>query len=364
MTSRERVLRAFGSRPGNPDRPPLQFDLCQNLLEEFGGRLGIPPDYSLSYYEDLTYRISANDIRVAMGSDCVVVGATVPEGYTPERVCDDVTLNEFGMEMKPTPLYVEIVKCPLAGVSSVDQVDEYDLPDPDASGRYTKAKRDISRFGQSHYVIGDVELTLFEMAWHLTGLSHYLLALALEERWVETLNEKVEAFSTFLALRLAEYGADAIWFGEDLRTQTSTLISPEMWRERFKPRHRRIISTLKEHFPDIKVIMHSDGAVAPVIDDFIEIGVDVYNPVQPKVPGSDPAELQEKYGGRICFFGGLDQQDLMPSGDVGAIREQIHHLAEILGSDGNYLIAPAHIIQADVAPETVEAMVTAVLEMA
>ena len=54
--------------------------------------------------------------------------------------------------------------------------------------------------------------------------------------------------------------------------------------------------------------MHSDGAVAPLIDDFIEIGVDVYNPVQPNVYGSDPQELKDKYGSRISFFGGIDQQ--------------------------------------------------------
>ncbi|RKX94658.1 MAG: hypothetical protein DRZ90_11580, partial [Spirochaetes bacterium] len=77
MNNRERVLRAFGKIDGNPDRPPMQFDLCRKLTDHFGKKLGIKPDYTLSYYEDLTYRISANDIRTAMGSDCVVVGGTV-----------------------------------------------------------------------------------------------------------------------------------------------------------------------------------------------------------------------------------------------------------------------------------------------
>ncbi len=105
--------------------------------------------------------------------------------------------------------------------------------------------------------------------------------------------------------------------------------------------------------------MHSDGAVAPLIEDFIQMGIEVYNPVQPNVPGGDPSELQQKYGGRICFFGGIDQQGLLPGGDLPAISSEIQRRAAILGSAGGYLMAPAHVIQADVAERTVEHMVSA-----
>ena len=108
MNSRERVLRAFKVNEGLPDRPPLQFDLCRTLIDHFAGELNIPAEYALSYYEDLTYRISANKVRTAMGSDCVIVGGTVKEGFVPEPVRDNITLNEFGMQMRPTPLYMEV----------------------------------------------------------------------------------------------------------------------------------------------------------------------------------------------------------------------------------------------------------------
>ena len=91
MNSRERVLKAFRKIEGDPDRVPIQFDLCRQHTESFGRKLGIEPDYALSYYEDLTYRISANEIRTRMGSDVVVVGGTVPAGYIPEMVRDDIT---------------------------------------------------------------------------------------------------------------------------------------------------------------------------------------------------------------------------------------------------------------------------------
>lgn len=362
MNSKERILRAFRKMEGFPDRMPLQFDLCRQLTEIFGKRLGIEPDYSSSYYEDLTYRISANEIRTRMGSDAVVVGGTVPEGYVPRIVHGNITINEFGMLMKPTPLYVEVVKCPLENVSTAEDIENYPFPDPYAKGRFEKAKMDIDRFGKDFFIIGDVEISLFEMAWHLTGLEKYMTGMICNEPWIEPLNDRVEEWSTGLALQLTRLGVDAIWFGEDLGSQTSALISPDDWRIRFKPRHKKMIETLRKVHPDIIIIMHSDGAVAPLIDDFIEIGVDVYNPVQPNVEGSDPKELKDKYGERICFFGGIDQQSLLPSGNMQKIRDEIRKRIEILGKDKGYLPAPAHILQADVAAETIEEMIKTVFE--
>lgn len=362
MNSKERVFKALRKREGNPDRVPVQFDLCRMHIETFGKKLGIVPDYALSYYEDLTYRISANEIRTRMGSDVVVVGGTVHKNYVPQPVTGDITLNEFGMHMKPTSLYVEVVKCPLKEITSVSEVENYRFPDPYAPGRFEKAIRDIDRFGKDYFVIGDVEISLFEMAWHLTGLEKYMIGMMCDEPWIETLNDRVEEWSTGLAIQLVKAGADAIWLGEDLGSQTSTLISPDEWRLRFKPRHKRMIDKLKKENPEIIIIMHSDGAVAPLIDDFIELGIEVYNPVQPNVDGSDPQELKDKYGSRISFFGGIDQQSLLPSGDIRAIRTEIDKRIRILGKDKGYLLAPAHIIQSDVSADTIEEMIKAAKE--
>jgi len=359
MNSKERVFKAFKKMSGDPDRVPIQFDLCRQHTDSFGRKLGIKPDYSLSYYEDLTYRISANDIRTTMGSDVVVVGGTVPSGYIPENVYEDITRNEFGMHMKPTPLYVEVVKCPLENAATISDIENYSFPDPYAKGRFEKAHRDIERYGKDFFVIGDVEISLFELAWHLTGMEKYMVGMLCNEPWLDLLNDRVEEWSTGLALQLVKAGVDAIWFGEDLGSQTSTLISPEDWRIKFKPRHRRMIEKLRKENPDIIVIMHSDGAVAPLIDDFIEIGVDVYNPVQPNVYGSDPQELKDRYGDRICFFGGIDQQDLLPSGDINRIRAEIKKRIGILGKNRGYLLAPAHILQPDVSMDTIEEMIKA-----
>jgi uroporphyrinogen decarboxylase len=365
MNSRERVLRTFNKLEGLPDRPPIQFDLCRQLTDHFADKLGLPAEYAVSYYEDLTYRISANAVRTAMGSDCIVVGGTVPEGFVPAAVpgTDNVTINEFGLKMKPTPLYMEVVEAPLESASTVEEIEAYAFPDPLAPGRFSAAKSDIEKFGKDFFVIGDCELSIFELAWHLTGMQNYMLAIAMEEEWISALNDRVEQWTLSLAESLVRLGVDAVWFGEDLGTQTSMLISPDMWRREFKPRYQRMIRQLRSINPDILMIIHSDGAVAPLVDDFIEIGFDIYNPVQPNVPGSDPRELQEKYGNRIAFFGGIDQQSLLPSGDITALKEEIRQRYGIMGARGNYLMAPAHIIQADTAPEMVEAMIQIIKDL-
>lgn len=361
MNSKERV-RTTLLRNGVPDRIPVQFDLCKLLIEHFSKELGVDAGYVWSYYEDLSYRISANEIRTKLGSDCVVVGGTTAADFEPISVDGNTTLNEFGMKMRPTNLYVEVVAPPLKDASSVEDIDKYKFPDPCAKGRFDIAEKEIAKYGNDYFVIGDCELSIFELAWQLTGLEKHMMAMAFQEQWLEKLYDKVEYWTTNIALQLVKLGVDAVWFGEDLGSQTSTLMSPEMWREQFKPRYVRIIKKLKEVNPDLIIIMHSDGAVAPLIDDFIEMGIEVYNPIQPNVPGSDPKELKDKYGDSISFFGGIDQQGLLPGGDVNAIRDEIKYRCKVLGENGGYLLAPAHILQADISPDTVKVMLEAVKE--
>jgi len=97
------------------------------------------------------------------------------------------------MQMKPTNLYVEVVKCPLASAQGVEDIEAYPFPDAYAKGRFEKAKRDISRYRSSHYIIGDCELSIFELAWHLTGMEKYMVDFAMEEPYIEALNDRVEA---------------------------------------------------------------------------------------------------------------------------------------------------------------------------
>jgi uroporphyrinogen decarboxylase len=138
------------------------------------------------------------------------------------------------------------------------------------------------------------------------------------------------------------------------------LISPRMWRRIFKPRYQELFADLKAVNPDVLIMYHSDGAVAPILDDLIEIGMDVFNPVQPNVPGHDPAELKSRFGDRLAFWGAIDQQHLLPQGTPEEIAQDVAEKLLILGEGGGYMCAPAHIIQADTSMANVKAFIEAV----
>lgn len=358
MNSKERVTKAL-KRGGLPDRVPLQFDLCASLLETFGTRHSIPVQYSPSYYEDLKYRISANELRIAMGSDCVVVGGGFGRIFRQLVDTDGTTVNEFGMKMRQGPLYMEVIESPLRDVSSVASVDSYQFPDAYDPARYVQAEEDIARFGSDYFVIGDCELTLFELCWHLVGMQRYMEALATHEPYVEALLAKAFAWSLGIATELTRRGVDAIWFGDDFGTQTGLMLSPAMWRRLFKPLYAQLFRAVKTINPGVIIIMHSDGAVASLLPDLVEIGLEVFNPVQPNVPGHDPQELKTRFGDRLAFFGAIDQQHLLPCGSVQEIEADVREKIRILGAEGGYMVAPAHIIQADTSPERVEAFIAA-----
>ena len=361
MNSKERVKRAL-ERNEVPDRVPIQFDLSRELLEEFSDRLGIPVDYRESYYEDLMYRISGNELRTKMGSDCVIVGGGHPEGYEEKELENGHQVNEFGMEMRQGPLYMEVVNPPLADIDSEEEALEYEFPDPHADGRYSEAEADLEEYESEYYVVGDCELTMFEISWHLVGMEKFLRDLTLGKDYTEVLLQKSIDWTRGVARELAELGVDALWFGDDVGAQDGLLISPDLWRDRFKPKYREVFEEAREIAEDITIIFHSDGAVAPLIDDLIEIGVDVFNPVQPGVPGHEPVDLQEQFGERISFFGSIDQQQLLPNGSPSDIEADVKSKIDVLGEGGGFMIAPAHIIQSDTPPENVEAFIDAALK--
>jgi len=354
MTPRERVLRAFKRLPGLPDRVPLQFDLCRQLADHFGNEMGIPVSYTDNLYEDVTYRISANELRVAMGSDVVVTGASVSDNYKIVKDEKGCWLNEYGMKMRMGDIYVEVVGYPLGNAETKADIDAFRFPDPDAPGRYRDAEVLVRKYHDNYLVFGDIEVTVFSLAHQLVGMEKLLVDMMMESEYVIPLFEACAEFQTQIGLRLIERGVDAIWFGDDFGTQTSLIIPPETFRDQLKPHYKRMVDRFKEAKPDIIPILHCDGAVAGLLGDIHEIGFEVFNPVQPGVPGHLPEDMKNNFGDIFSFWGAIDQQDLLPNGSDDELEKDLVEKISILGRDGGYMIAPAHIMQNDVKPDRVK----------
>ena len=353
MNSRERVLKAFKKLPGLPDRVPVQFDLCRQLSDHFGKQLGIPVHYTENPYEDVTYRISANELRIALGSDVVVTGASVSDNYQIVKAADGTWLNEYKMRMRQGDIYVEVVDYPLAHAETKADIKAYQFPDPDAPGRFRDAEALVKKYKNDYLIFGDIEVTVFSLAHQLVGMEKLLIDMMMETEYVVPLFEACAEYQTQIGLRLIEKGVDAIWFGDDFGTQVSLIIPPETFRDQLKPIYKKMVDRFKLAKPDIIPILHCDGAVADLLDDIREIGFEVFNPVQPGVPGHLPQDMKDNFGDKFAFWGAIDQQDLLPNGTDEELERDIIEKISVLGKGGGYMIAPAHILQNDVSPDRV-----------
>jgi len=163
---------------------------------------------------------------------------------------------------------------------------------------------------------------------------------------------------------LAELGdnVDIIKIGDDLGTQESLLMSPKMYREILKPIHADYIDFIKQR-TKAKILFHTDGDVVPLIPDFIEMGIDILNPIQTSAGKmSDLASLKKEFGKNMIFCGGIDTHRVLPGGTQDEVRQEVKRVIEVLGEGGGYMVASVHTIMNDVPPENVLAMVDAVEE--
>lgn len=362
MKPRERVLRAFKRIDKLPDRVPVQFELCAQLYAHFSEKLGIPMRYTRNLFEDVTYRISCNEIRIAMGCDVVVTGASESTDFVQQRQPDGTWVNEYGMRMSQGAVYVEIVDAPLKHAATATDVAAYTWPRIDAPARFFDAECLINKYKDDYLVIGDIEVTIFSLAQTLVGMEKLLMDMACGEEYVVPLFEACASFQTEIGLRLIERGVDAVWIGDDFGSQQGLLMSPGMFEAQLMPSYRRMIDRFKAANPDIIPILHCDGAVSKLLPQIREIGFEVFNPVQPGVPGHGPQEMKNNFGGQFAFWGAIDQQYLLPHGTDTELEADIREKISILGKGGGYMISPAHIIQADVSPQRVERFIDLCLE--
>ena len=130
-----------------------------------------------------------------------------------------------------------------------------------------------------------------------------------------------------------------------------------MYRDMVKPYHRQQCRFIHEHYPNIKVLMHCCGAIFDLIPDYIEIGVDLLNPVQISAAGMDPQRLKDTYGDRIMFWGGgADTQSFSRFKTVDDVRRHVDGLVKVFSRGGGYVFSQVHNFQANVEPEKILAV--------
>jgi len=341
MNSRERVQTALSHQA--PDRPPVFATFVPEIEEKLRAATGLTD-------LDLGAALGNDLVKACVGLECSFYGRPYPEYTDAWGIRWRYVHNAFGV-------FTEIAAHPLAGDPA--KLDAFQIPDPLADAQYAPFRALQARYGKEKWLIGSSQISMFEAAWYLRGLEQFLMDLALEPDYAGALLDKVMQFPLGAAQKYAALGADLIWFGDDISSQRGMVLSPAMWRAFLKPRYAALFAAARRAKPDVKLAYHSCGNCAAILDELVEIGLDVLNPLQPLA--IDPVAVKRRYGKRLALFGGLCVQQVLPRGTPAEVRAEVRRLQRECGAGGGYLLAPAHHIQADTPLDNVRAFYAAAL---
>lgn len=354
MTSRERVLRAM--RRQIPDRVP--FDLSWGLT---------PAAYDL--FKSKTGQTSPEeyfgvDVRVLGGGPTKVVSdysryfKNLPAG---------ATIDEWGIGHQPTDSqdkahsHLEGFIYPMLDLKTEKDAEDYPLPDIDAAYRYDWMPACVKEMqGRGLAVCGGMACTIFEIAWYMRSMELLMMDFIDNPEFASVFLDRITEKREGQARLMVESGVDVLMLGDDVASQRSMMMSLPMWRKWLKGRLGRVIKAARSVRPDILIFYHSDGNILPIVDDLIEIGVDILNPIQCECV--DPADLKKKYGDRLSFWGTIGTQTTLPFGTPDDVRREVKLRMETVGKGGGLLLGPTHFVEPEVPWENLTAFVEAVKE--
>ena len=372
LTPRQRVQMAL--RHQEPDRVPVDFlatmEIWDRLIERL--RPELPAVAPSEYFDPLREavlrrfevdcRVLSYDQFCAPPESLIRPGARVDwwvsmNRSTPNRMWRQVnpddtfhdiwSTHSYRMETM-SGAYEGFKSWPLSQAQSVEELKRHPWPEPDwwDFSPIPDIMRQLDQPTQYHirFRVGSV----FEIGWQLRGLEEFMLDLGtdpaiplyimdrLTEVYVENLRRVLE---------IAGDRLDMVYFYDDVGTQNSLMVSKKMWREYVRPRHVRLIEVAHQYGKP--VMYHTDGAVYPLIPEFIDMGVDVLNPIQPDAKGMEMDKLKAEFGDKLTFHGGVDIMRTLPKGTPAQVAAEVQDRVRVLGPGGGYILCSSHHIQPD-----------------
>jgi uroporphyrinogen decarboxylase len=215
---------------------------------------------------------------------------------------------------------------------------------------------------QGHFLVTGFAWGLFERSWTLRGFENALMDAAGEPDFYDELIERIAVHQMEITQHLLELPIDGIMFSDDWGYQKGVLLGAQRWRKFIKPRLARQYAQV--HAAGKYVLSHCCGSIEEILPDLIEIGLDVYESVQPEAKDNSPYELKRKYGKHITFWGGLGSQSTIPFGRPAEIKAEVARLCREMGRGGGYILSPAKVLQPETPTENAAAVVEAFLEQA
>jgi len=348
MTKRENLLSLL--RREGYRTVPVEFNLCPHLqriyTEKTGGALPFDDYFGFPWKRVEGIRLPRRDMGMF-------------KAYYDPPLKTHVDIDEWGVghEHSPTAMHMTYMRHPMRNMTALEQLQAYPFPDyagGDASHIKAQAQA-IKKQGLA--AVGDMACTIWEHAWYLRGMEELMMDMVSEDEKAAFLLSKVSELACLQAAAFAKGDVDILFLGDDIGMQRTPLMSLDLYRTWIKPHLKKVIDTARDINPRIIVFYHSCGFATPFIDDLIDAGVDVLNPVQSEC--MDFGEIHAQYGDRISFHGTIGTQTVMPFGAPEEVRETVRRNLDIAGEKGGLFPAPTHLLEPEVPWENILAYVDA-----
>ena len=253
-----------------------------------------------------------------------------------------------------TGSYWETVDWPLKNATTIAELEQFQWPSADW---YDFSEIETQCDAWPDNAIEGCYVAPFYWHNHIRGLEQSCMDLIAEPELTEYALGRITQFCWEYATRCFEAGKGKIHLTQvtdDYGSQHGLMISEEAYLRWFKPIQKKFIDLA--HSAGTLVMHHDDGAIRPLIPHFVELGVDILNPIQHVCPGMEMAGLKRDFGAKLCFHGGVDNQDVLPHGSVADVQREVRDCLRTLGAGGGYILAPCHNIQPVSPVENIVAM--------
>ncbi|HSV30448.1 MAG TPA: uroporphyrinogen decarboxylase family protein [Atribacteraceae bacterium] len=320
MTAKERVQMAVSRQPYGGLPHQVEFTRRMRKIVE------------------THFRLTDEELSIALGNHIRYIDTHQKATVDRERGMD-FDLFGVGWDLVKSEGYLPVFH-PL---NDWKNASSFSFPDPGDPILYRDAEKITEQMRQEYFILGSQGWVLMERAWLLRGFENFMTDIAENRSALEILLDRITECQIEVTKNLIKLGVDGIYTGDDYGTQRGLLLSPALWRSLLKPRLAAIWKIAKQ--AGLPVFHHSCGNVFAILDDLLEIGLDVLLPVQPQA--MDIRVLQEQFGSRLSFMGGLSTQETLPFGTPKQVREETGRLIDILGKHHGYIVSASHEIGSD-----------------
>ena len=367
MTSRERVRLAISHK--EPDRVPVDNGgvvsgmheaTYRNLLDHLG-----MTDALIIYDPVQRLALVKEEVLELLGVDTRYIFTNPPSFWQFEEEADGSWVDEFGTGYRRSELYSDYF-FPVLQNATMGDLKRYRFPDPADPARFEGLnERARELYEKTDYaLVGGNTPSLFYLGWVLRGMEQFMIDIVINREFAGYLMDRIVEWNiALLDGILSEIGKyiEYQWVGDDWGVQHGPLISMAMFRDIVVPRFRKIISFIKSK-TNAKVIYHTCGSTRFIMDDLIEIGVDIVQPLQANADGNeDSAALKRDFGKRIVFHGNTNNQGVFHRTREEVVADALYRIRH-LAPGGGYIFSSGHNIQANMPPENILALFTTAKE--